>query len=400
MSLRMIWLLLPLGALLSCNETARKDSDTAGKAADTSAIVIDEMLEEEWIFRRNGKISNAPIFEDLYQKTSLDTFDFPFISSDLVQVLAQQEKLLQIVQQKQVRRIGDLVVTVDQLEETIQILRQWQQTKPLHIHKYLDAHQIWGADRRGNVEFTGYFTPIIQVDRKPSKSYRYPIYDRPLDWEGPLPTRQEIEGDSVFKDRGLELAYAKNKVDVYYMQLQGSGFVEYPDGQKEFLAYNGTNRHPYRSIEKYLMSRDDLNISTYSIAAIRRFLNTNTVLTDSVLYQNPSYVFFRPRKTQPRGAGLVPLTGIYSIAVDKRYIPLGSVLLAAYPVYNRKTRNIEHEYRILLAQDVGGAIRGPGHVDVYMGVGPEAQQRASYLKHYGRLWLLLPKPNNAVSLSN
>lgn len=403
MILRQIWLLLPLGALLSCHEPPADRADATSEPVDTAAFIIedetDAATEEEWIFRRNGKIRNAPFFEDVYQSAPLDTFDFPFISSQLVNALDRQEDLLQLLRQKQSHRIGDLTITVDQLEETIRILKQWQQTKPLYIGQYLEAHQIWGEDRRGNVKFTGYFTPIIKVNKTPGGSYRHPIYNRPIDWDGPLPTRRQIEGERVFDGLGLELAYAQNKVDVYYMQLQGSGFVEYPDGNKEFFAYNGTNRHPYRSIERYLMSRDDLDISTYSIAAIRRYLQNKPKLTDTVLYHNPSYVFFRPRKTQPKGAGLVPLTGDYSIAVDKRYIPLGSVLLAAYPVYNRKTRTIEHEYRIMLAQDVGGAIRGPGHVDVYMGVGPEAQRKASYLKHYGRLWLLLPKPNPAISLS-
>ncbi len=404
MMLRQTWLLLPLGALLSCHDAPPREAGTIDAAGDSTTLVIvdeiDEEAEETWIFRRNGKIRNAPFFENIFQQTPLDTFDFPFISSQLIAALEKQEKLLELVRQKQSHRIGNLTVTIDQLEETIRILKQWQQTKPLFISQYLEAHQLWGEDRQGNVLFTGYFTPIVQVSKNRSGAFRHPIYDRPIDWEGPLPTRRQIEGERLFDGLGLELAYAQNKVDVYYMQLQGSGFVEYPDGGREFFAYNGTNRHPYRSIEQYLMAREDLDISTYSIAAIRRFLQNKPLLTDTVLFHNPSYVFFRPQKTQPKGAGLVPLTGDFSIAVDKRYIPLGSVLLAAYPVYNRQTRNIEHAYRIMLAQDVGGAIRGPGHVDVYTGVGAEAQRKASYLKHYGRLWLLLPKPNPAVSLSN
>lgn len=398
---RKIWLFLPLGALLSCQEPPATLSDETNDPSDSLEIIAEDSLETEtaWSFRRNGKMRNVPFFDELYRQSPLDTFDFPFISSDLVHALEQQEKLLELVRQKRSRRIGNLVVTAAQLAETIRILKQWQQTKPLFIGQYLEAHQIWGNDRRGNVQFTGYFTPIIKVNRTPGGRYRYPIYDRPIAWQGPLPTRRQIEGEGLFEGQGLELAYAENKVDVYYMQLQGSGFVEYPDGEKEFFAYNGTNRHPYRSIERYLMRRNDLDISTYSIAAIRKFLANKPALTDSVLFQNPSYVFFRPRKTQPKGAGQVPLTGGYSIAVDKRYIPLGSVLLAAFPVYDRQARRVKHEFRVLLAQDVGGAIRGPGHVDVYMGVGPDAQRKASYLKHYGRLWLLLPRSDAEVPLA-
>ncbi len=401
MNLRKTWLLLPLGALLSCDEPQSGLSEPSVAVIDTLELSEEEEdVPDELVFRRNGKVLNIPLFEELYQKSPLDTVDFPFITSKLVAALEYQQRLLDQPRQRKIHRVGNLVITPDELQETIRILKQWQQTKPFFLHHYLDAHQIWGEDRRGNVQFTAYYTPVIKVKKKPDGTFKYPIYERPLDWEGPLPTRYEIEEKGVLKGKNLELAYARNKVDIYYMQLQGSGFVEYPDGKKEYFAYNGTNRHPYRSIEKYMMAQDDMDISTFSIDAIKRFLTSNPHLTDSVLFQNPSYTFFTPRKTQPRGAGSVALSKEFSIAVDRRYIPLGSCLLAAFPVYDTETRQLRHEYRIFLAQDVGGAIRGPGHVDVYMGVGKEAQRKASYLKHYGKMWLLLPKPNKAVSLSN
>ncbi|HMO38781.1 MAG TPA: murein transglycosylase A [Saprospiraceae bacterium] len=402
MKLRKTWLLLPLGALLACQDTPQSGLSGAAAVVSDSLLVEEdeEAVPAEWIFRSNGKIRNALTFKRLYQRTPLDTVDFPIITTPIVEALDQQLRLLDQPRQRKAHSVGDLVITPEQLEETARILKQWQQTKPLALHEYLQAHQIWGADRQGNVEFTAYFTPIVKVSSKPGPVYRYPIYSRPTEWEGPLPQRQEIEQGGALKGLGLELAYAANKVDIYYMQLQGSGFVEYPDGRQVYFAYNGTNRHPYRSIEKYLMSRSDLDISTYSIDVIRRFLQGKPGLTDTVLFQNPSYTFFTPRKTRPRGAGSVPLSAEISIAVDRRYIPLGSCLLAAFPVYDRKTRQLRHEYRVFVAQDVGGAIRGPGHVDVYMGVGKDARRKASYLKHYGRLWLLLPKPDNYVSISN
>ena len=113
-------------------------------------------------------------------------------------------------------------------------------------------------------------------------------------------------------------------------------------------------------------------------------------MIDSVLFANPSYVFFEPAQSRPKGAGLVPLTSMHSIAVDTRYIPLGSVLLATVPVINKRNQVIRHEYKLLVAQDVGGAIKGPGHVDLYTGIGTAARRKASALHHYGKLWLLLP----------
>ena len=110
--------------------------------------------------------------------------------------------------------------------------------------------------------------------------------------------------------------------------------------------------------------------------------------------------FLRARRSQPKGTGDVPLLEELSIVVDKRYISLGSCLLASFLVYNRKTRKLHHEYRLFFAQDVGVRIRGPGHVDVYSGIGKNARRKANYLNHYGRLWRLLPKKDDAVSTSN
>jgi membrane-bound lytic murein transglycosylase A len=184
------------------------------------------------------------------------------------------------------------------------------------------------------------------------------------------------------------------------MQVQGSGYVEYPDGSRELFSYNGSNRHPYLSIEKYIQGRADLDIADLSIRGIRKFLLKNPSLTDTILFQNPSYTFFIRQQSEPSGAGNVPLTPGYSIAVDRRYIPLGSCLLAAFPIFdNRKQRVVGHDYRLLIAQDVGGAIRGPGHVDFYTGIGDAAEREASNLKSYGRLWLLLPPQSTPKAVS-
>lgn len=395
--------------LLLCLLHACKEQPPAGAAALTNPVDSLELAETladededavpEWIFRQNGKIANAPQIKGIYKPGLLDTFDFPFITNQVVAALDNQLKLLDLTAPRRPQRVGNVVITPNQLRETLKIIRAWQQTKPLSIHEYLDAYQIRGKDSRGNVQFTGYFTPIVQVNKKADSKHPHPIYSRPQEWKGPMPTRRQIEAEGALKGQGLELAYAQNRVDIYYMQLQGSGFVEYPNGNREYLAYSGTNRHPYRSIERFLLNRPELQATNVSINGIRRFLGQNPHLADSILFHNPSYTFFTPRRTQPKGAGHVPLLEEMSIAVDKRYIPLGSCLLASFPVYDRKTRKLRHAYRLLFAQDTGGRIRGPGHVDVYTGVGKSARRKANYLNHYGRLWLLLPKQDDAVSLS-
>lgn len=397
------WLFLLFGLVYGCKE---KQPEVAIITEPTDSLeVVDELLDEEeeivpeWIFRQNGKITNAPAIKGIYKPGPLDTFNFPFITNQVVEAIDNQLKLLELTTPRRPQRVGDVVITPEQLRETLKIIRAWQQTKPFSIHEYLDAYQIRGKDSHGNVQFTGYFTPIVKVNKKADAQHRHPIYSRPLQWEGRMPTRKQIESEGALKGLGLELAYAQNRVDIYYMQLQGSGFVEYPNGKQEYFSYSGTNRHPYRSIERFLLNRPEMQATNVSINGIRRFVGQNPHLADSILFHNPSYTFFTPRRTQPKGAGHVPLLEELSIAVDKRYIPLGSCLLASFPVYNRKTRKLRHEYRLFFAQDVGGRIRGPGHVDVYTGVGKNARRKANYLNHYGRLWLLLPKKDDAVSLS-
>ena len=212
----------------------------------------------------------------------------------------------------------------------------------------------------------------------------------------------QIDGEGALHGKGLELAFARSLADIYYMQLQGSGIIQYPSGEQEYLSFTATNGHSYRSIEKYVVKNTTYKIKDISEEGMKRFFTENPDLEESILFTNPSYVFFDRKRKRPHGAGHVPLTSDISIAVDNKYIPLGSVLVAAVPVMNEKGRFSHHAYKILLAQDLGGAIRGSGHIDLYFGTGKKGRQKAMSTYHYGQLWLLLPKEasknNGRVSL--
>jgi membrane-bound lytic murein transglycosylase A len=343
-------------------------------------------------FSKKGKLPTAPRLSEVYTPTPLDTFQLPMVDGQVLTALQRQRRLLHKKRQRFNRRIGDLRVDLDDLNETVDILESWQHLIPVGMAKEITAHQIWGKDHRGNVKFTAYFAPVISVRRKPTIVYKYPIRATPKGLRGRLPDRQAIESgaiDSVTQ----HLAYARSKADIYYMQLQGSGYVEYADGSRELFAYAGENRHPYRSIESYLATNSrKLGIRDVSMRGVKRFLEKNPNLVDEVLNINPSYTFFRRRQAPPTGAGGVPLTDGISIAVDKRYIPLGSCLLAAVPIFDEETNSVlGHEMKYLFAQDVGGAIKGAGHVDVYFGAGDEAERQANNFNAYGQMWLLLPK---------
>jgi len=393
-------LILTLCLWFSCQQDDDRDPDSVKPLSIDSLQQLPEKPAPSRSLQQNGKFINQVVFNNIYRPANLDTIPFPIIDEPTLNVLQHQERLLKLIRPRKNHRIGNLTFSTDQLAETVDILKSRQHTLPFDLSKVLDGYQIWGRDRRGHVLFTAYYTPVIPVDDTQSAEYPYPIYDRPSNWIGPLPTRREIEQEGALDSLDLAIAYAKSKADIYYMQLQGSGYAEYPNGKRVLLSYNGTNRHPYRSIEKYLLSRDDWNVGSVSIPGVKEFFRQFPELQDSVLFQNPSYTFFRARFRSPQGAGNVPLTGDFSIAVDKRYIPLGSCLLAAVPIYDPKINRVTgHEFRFLFAQDTGGSIKGPGHIDFYFGTGPEARKAAMNMRSYGRLWLLLPKkPEDLFSM--
>ncbi len=131
--------------------------------------------------------------------------------------------------------------------------------------------------------------------------------------------------------------------------------------------------------------------ASITVAGIKKYFKENPDKRNEVLAQNPSYTFFDANGSRPIGSGTVPLTPGHSIAVDKSKIPLGSVLLAKVPIYYQGEL-VDHEYKILLPQDVGGAIKGAGHIDFYQGSGKKGQLEAAKYHHHGQLWILTPKP--------
>ena len=370
------------------------------KDGENIELPIDVLTEKVGVIPPtiNGKVDQE-LFDSIFTKISLDSFDIlPQINQELAEGLKQHLKLLKF-QKRLKKEYSGMNITKDQLSETIKILLSTQFSNSFGMQHGLEAHQIWGQDQVGNVKFTGYFTPVLKVREKPNSFYKYPLYQYPKKWKGRLPSRREIEGDGALDSFNLEIAYARSKLDIYFMQVQGSGYIEFPNGKRKLLAHEGTNKHSYRSIGKYMVKNGFTTPERVSLKSIKSYFKKNPELVDSILFQNPSYVFFRPVTTQPRGAGHVALTPDYSIAIDRSVLPLGSCFLATVPIIDENRNFSHHEFRILLAQDIGGAIKGEGHVDLYQGIGLEAERDASNLHHYGNLWLLLPKDSIEINQS-
>ncbi len=240
------------------------------------------------------------------------------------------------------------------------------------------------------VLFTGYYEPELKGSRERGGAFQYPIYRKPRDWSGKgrWKSRAEIESGAMH-GRGLELAWLTDPVEAYFLQIQGSGRIRLTDGGAMRAGFSASNGHEYRSIGKELIRRGSLGGRGITASAIKKWVRENPREGQELLNHNPRYIFFRevtdlPEDAGPIGAMSVPLSPLRSIAVDPKYIPLGS------PVWIDK-QGKDPLRRLLIAQDVGGAVNGPHRGDIFYGSGRDAGRIAGRTNHPGNIYILLPK---------
>jgi membrane-bound lytic murein transglycosylase A len=265
--------------------------------------------------------------------------------------------------------------------------------------------------------FTGYYEPLLHGSRKRSGRYRVPLYVRPpelvtvdlgafrAELEGqrlagrvedgalvPYPDRRAI-AEGALAGRDLELVWVDDPIDAFFLEIQGSGRIRFEDGKEMRVGYAAQNGHPYFAIGKDLVERKALKKEEVSMQSIRRWLEEHPDEADDVMERNASYVFFQKLKGEgPLGAQGVPLTPGRSLAVDLAHWPLGvPIWLDARAPSPRPGEPDQPLRRLLVAQDTGGAIRGPIRGDVFWGHGEEAAEVAGRMKHPGRMWVLLPR---------
>lgn len=238
--------------------------------------------------------------------------------------------------------------------------------------------------------FTGYFEPELDGALRPNARYRYPVYREPqiAKVSNPWLTRKEIETGDAMRGKGLEIAWVDDPVELFFLQIQGSGRIRLPDGRRIRVGYGGSNGHPYRSIGVELVRRGIYNPHQVSAEVIKNWVRRNPVEGEALLHHNPSYVFFRrvdhvPAEAGPLGAMNRSVTPKRSIAVDPAYYPLGA------PVWVEK-KGAGAFNRLMVAQDTGSAIKGPQRADIFFGTGDEAGRAAGRLRDPGRMVVLLP----------
>ncbi len=341
-------------------------------------------------YHKNGKLITDSILPYIYTRTDVDELNLKSQSKDFLLYIRRQKKLLEIDKRSKKRyRFKNLSISKDKLILTTEAIENWIYSAFVPPSEYLDAYQIQGKDQKGNILYTGYYSPVIPVSRTPTAEFIFPIYKRPQDMTV-LPTREQIYKENALAGKGLELAYARSLIDIQKMQLQGSGFVQYRDGVIQLFSYGGDNGQPRRSIQRYFLKKYGKKGQGITLDKLKKYVAEHPENADDIIFHNPSNVFFiaTPKGKVVIGSGNVPLKEHLSIATDNRYIPTGSCLYAEKPIPLKN--NTRHERTFLLAQDVGGGIKGTGRFDVYTGIGKKAKKEAE-LMHYGRAWLLLVK---------
>lgn len=235
--------------------------------------------------------------------------------------------------------------------------------------------------------FTGYYEPELDGSPVRTSRFAYPIYRRPPELrDGQVfLTRGQIEGGAL-QGRGLELAWLDDPVEVYFLQVQGSGRIRMPDGSTIRVGYAGRNGHEYRSVGKEMIRRGTHTLDQVSAQEIKSYVRN--VSGTGLLNVNPSYVFFRKIDTLtadmgPIGAMTRPITAMRSVAIDPVFTPLGA------PVWIEKD-GPNPIRSLMVAQDTGGAIKGAQRADIFYGTGAEAGDQAGTIKDGGRMVLLLP----------
>ena len=293
-------------------------------------------------------------------------------------------------------RVRRSLIRFQQLLKTAKTPQEFQQA----VQKEFIVYQSVGHDNQGNVHFTGYFEPVYTASRQRSSEYRYPLYFEPknfVNWEKPHPTRLELEGrDGLGNNsimRGNELVWMSDRLEAYLVHVQGSARLKLTIGETITVGYDSSTDYPYVSIGKEVVNDGIFALDELTLPRLMDYLNENPQELSNYLPRNNRFIFFRETDGQPPHGNLsVPVTAERSIATDKSLMPPGALALIKTPIpYVTKTGEMETKLvsRYVLDQDTGSAIKGAGRVDIFMGTGKEAGDRAGLISNEGQLYYLL-----------
>ena len=303
--------------------------------------------------------------------------------------------------------------------DALRIVRNDVETQRRYFEMNFTPHRLVNPDGTQTGLITGYYEPLLLGSRKRTARFKYPLHAPPPDLVAvditetnpetkdrrvrgrlvqgnqgsklvPYYARSEIT-DGTAPVKGREIAWVDDPVDLFFLQVQGSGRIQLPDGTTMRVGYADHNGHPYRSIGRWLIDAGEMTIDQASMQGIKAWVKRNPDRANDLLNQNPAYVFFRElpaaaSEQGPIGSLGIALTPGRSLAVDPRTVPLGT------PVYLSTTWPLSTTplNRLMLAQDTGTAIKGAVRGDFFWGFGPDAAEQAGRMKQSGTMWILWP----------
>jgi membrane-bound lytic murein transglycosylase A len=271
------------------------------------------------------------------------------------------------------------------------------------VRKEFDFYESVGKDNQGTVDFTGYFEATYQASRVRTADYRYPLYRTPTDfasWSQPHPTRLQLEGAdglqfSKGKLRGQEMVWLRDRLEAYLVQVQGSARLTLTDGKIMTIGVSSKTNYPYISIGKELVKAGKVRLEDLSLPFLIQYFQAHPAELNEYIPRNQRFIFFQETDGAPATGNLgVPVTAERSIATDKSIMPPGAlaILQTRFPYYGiSQSIELQDVSHFVLDQDTGGAIKGPGRVDIFMGTGTKAKARAGLINTPGHLYYLLLK---------
>ncbi len=264
-------------------------------------------------------------------------------------------------------------------------------------------YQSSGRDNQGEVHFTGYFEPTYVASRVRTKEFPYPLYRKPANfdrWRKPHPTRLQLEGKDGLSGNprllaGNEIVWLSDRLEAFLVQVQGSARLQLTDGSTMSITYGGSTNYRYTSIGKELVTDGIFTKEELTLPKLLGYFEANPQALDKYIPRNNRFIFFYETDGSPPNGSLgVPVTGDRSIATDKSIMPPGALAFIEAPIPQvLPNGEIENRTvsRYVLDQDTGSAIRGAGRVDVFLGSGKVAGERAGLINSTGKLYYLLLK---------
>lgn len=328
-------------------------------------------------------------------------------------------------------RLGSFTVTrgrlVETLEAFLEILKQDLPFEEFNkkVSEEFVLHRV-GNGKNKKVLFTGYYRPVIKASPVRTAMYRYPIYQMPEQGQQLVKykkgiqlvgtttgikkiresyaekkawrrfTRKDIDHKGALRGQGLEVAWFKDDLERFFLHIQGSGMLEFPDGSRQGVGYQGSNQHSYTGIGKLMIRDGVIDISQGSMQGIKKYFIDHPQDIGKYLYQNKRYIFFTLNDDEgPRGSGGGELVGGRSIATDKSIYPAGGLafIKVRQPVLDENNEIVRWQpiSRFVVDQDTGSAIRGPGRGDLFFGTGLKAGAKAGHYHERGEVYYLIKR---------